>query len=186
VIKVIFTPIVEDPETNDICIGVDLVKNGSVVSKDYHIGRINYDPYQADNNVYYLPVSGPGSYVIRYYVAGSSSNFETNLRITAEAYNGVGYFSTCNLNAWDIKYCLDCDTNRFQWVSIDPEETKGVIYYMKDDHGNEAPYDFKNILFNGHYTFSYIQSTNNIKDASVALNTCYLNVIKECYSTNNA
>jgi hypothetical protein len=24
---------------------------------------------------------------------------------------------------------------------------KGVIYYMKDEHGNECPYDFKNIQF---------------------------------------
>lgn len=185
VIKVIFTPIVEDPETNDICIGADLVKNGSVVSKDYHIGRINYNPYQADNNVYYLPVSGPGSYVIRYYVAGSSSNFETNLRITAEAYDSVGYFSNCNLNAWDIKYCLDCDTNRFQWVNINPYETKGVIYYMKDDHENEAPYDFKNILFDGHYTFSYITSSGEIQDASVQLTNCYANKINGCYTTSN-
>jgi hypothetical protein len=26
---------------------------------------------------------------------------------------------------------------------------------MKDDKGNEAPYDFKNILFDNFYTFSY-------------------------------
>jgi inorganic pyrophosphatase len=29
-------------------------------------------------------------------------------------------------------------------------EGKGVIYYMKDEHGNECPYDFKNIQFKRH------------------------------------
>ena len=28
---------------------------------------------------------------------------------------------------------------------------KGVVYYMRDDMGNEAPYDFKNIMFERHY-----------------------------------
>lgn len=50
-----------------------------------------------------------------------------------------------NLSAWEIKYCLDNDTTRFAWA--DEENGKGVIYYMKDEHGNECPYDFKNIQF---------------------------------------
>jgi hypothetical protein len=33
---------------------------------------------------------------------------------------------------------------RFEWAT---EKGKGVIYYMKDEWGNEAPYDFKNIQF---------------------------------------
>jgi len=37
------------------------------------------------------------------------------------------------------------------------DEGKGVIYWMKDDNSNEAPYDFKNILFtkSGSYTNVY-------------------------------
>jgi hypothetical protein len=31
--------------------------------------------------------------------------------------------------------------------TVIPLEPKGVIYYMKDEHDNEAPYDFKNIQF---------------------------------------
>lgn len=31
-------------------------------------------------------------------------------------------------------------------------EGKGVIYYMKDEHGNECPYDFKNIQFKRYVT----------------------------------
>lgn len=32
-------------------------------------------------------------------------------------------------------------------LTVDNTLGKGVIYYMKDEHGNEAPYDFKNIQF---------------------------------------
>ena len=144
---------------------------------------------------------------------------------TAKAdYNSEdSYFSdnNANLSAWEIKYCLDNDTNRFTWamdqgiVNIPPYygvegtpltrqpsfdgsdngygeykyawgtmyevwdgdnacfvysktptltngetvyrdgeyltaevvDGKGVIYYMKDEHGNECSYDFKNIQF---------------------------------------
>jgi hypothetical protein len=86
---------------------------------------------------------------------GAASGFETNLKVTVEVYDGIDYFANSNLNSWEIKYCLDSDTKRFQWANIDPEVNKGVIYYMKDDKGNECPYDFKNILFDNFYTFSY-------------------------------
>lgn len=49
-----------------------------------------------------------------------------------------------DLGAWELKYTIDNDQTRFSWA--DPNG-KGVVYYMKDDHGNEAPYDFKQIVF---------------------------------------
>lgn len=49
-----------------------------------------------------------------------------------------------NMSAWELKYCLDNDKDLFDWAAT---EGKGVIYYMKDEFGNEAPYDFKNALF---------------------------------------
>lgn len=55
------------------------------------------------------------------------------------------YFSNANLSAWELKYSLDNDTNRFAWA--DPTNGKGVIYYMKDEWDNECPYDFKNIQY---------------------------------------
>ena len=60
-------------------------------------------------------------------------------------HSGDTYFESCNLNAWEIKYCLDNNTTRFAWA--DEENGKGVIYYMKDEWNNECPYDFKNIQF---------------------------------------
>lgn len=46
---------------------------------------------------------------------------------------------------WSIKYCFDNDTNRFAWA--DSVNGKGVIYWMKDNRGNEFPYDAYNIEF---------------------------------------
>ena len=54
-------------------------------------------------------------------------------------------FVSENIFAWELKYCLDNDKTRFAWA--DEENGKGVIYYMKDEWGNECPYDFKNIQF---------------------------------------
>ena len=110
-----------------------------------------------------------------------------------------GYFANSNLPAWDVRYCLDNDTERFMW--FDTEEYiswvdtngKGVIYRLVDEAENSVPYDFKNIMFsrpltNGKYdaengvdTFCYTfycidQKTNKIEDQSVKEpNRCYNN-----------
>jgi len=49
-----------------------------------------------------------------------------------------------NFEAWEIWYCLDNDTTRFNWAST---SGKGVIYRLIDEFGNDCPYDFKNIMF---------------------------------------
>lgn len=118
-------------------------------------------------------------------------------------HNGDTYFQSSNLDAWEIKYCLDNDTDRFSWV--DTTNGKGVIYYMKDERGNIANYDFKNILFNKDatwlsnnskiettvgtlsgkeangsiyfYTFTYIDNSS-VVDCSL-LDNIYNNDIKE-------
>ena len=71
-------------------------------------------------------------------------------------HDGDTYFQNCNLKAWKLKYCLDNDTNRFAWA--DSENGKGVIYWMKDEFGNECPYDFKNIMF-ARYKITAIEGT---------------------------
>lgn len=63
----------------------------------------------------------------------------------AAHHEGDEYFANCKLEAWQLKYCLDNDTNRFAWA--DDENGKGVVYLMKDEWNNECPYDFKNIMF---------------------------------------
>lgn len=52
------------------------------------------------------------------------------------------YFDNCNLEAWEIWYCLDNNSERFSWAF---EGGKGVIYRMIDEWNNDCPYDFKTL-----------------------------------------
>ena len=146
--------------------------------------------------------------------------------VIVEGGGANNYFANSNLATWELKYCLDNDTERFGWAmegqmitnlespysngqplvrqpDYDGEEDqeyyyawgtqadvedgdstnfyysknetlvngetvyfdgefknvevvsgKGVIYWMKDEYGNECPYDFKNIQFK-RYKFEY-------------------------------
>ena len=76
-------------------------------------------------------------------VADSEDKLNENAR--AIQHSGDTYFANCKLESWELKYCLDNDTNRFSWA--DTTNGKGDIYYMKDEWNNECPYDFKNIQF---------------------------------------
>ena len=116
----------------------------------------------------------------------------------AAHHEGDEYFANCKLEAWELKYCLDNDTNRFAWA--DEENGTGVIFYMKDEWNNECPYDFKNIQFvrklnskgqyrasgtaKSVYTFNaYTNSEcndNTVLAHSDETFSCYNNIIKEC------
>ena len=63
----------------------------------------------------------------------------------AVQHEGDTYFSNSNLEAWELKYCLDNDTKRFAWA--DTTNGKGVIWWMKDEFNNSCFYDFKNIQY---------------------------------------
>ena len=80
-------------------------------------------------------------------VADDESTLNENAR--ACLHEGDSYYSAeghqANLETWELKYCINNDTNRFAWADV--ENGKGVIYWMKDDRGNECPYDFKQIQF---------------------------------------
>lgn len=100
-------------------------------------------------------------------------------------HSGDDYFSDQKLYAWEVRYCFDNDTKRFPQAS---SSGKGFIYYLKDEYGNEACYDFKNALFElsntiydfltttiNAYTFStYVSDMSDILDSS--LNKNKLNV----------
>ena len=113
---------------------------------------------------------------------------------------GDNYFEYCYLSAWRLWYCLDNDTSRFAWA--DSANGKGVIYRMIDEWNNDAPYDFKNIMYNGSwgywaYTFNWINdnSGNTCEDLSVAqfvhtnaeggYSHTYGNIIKQYGSDNS-
>ena len=99
------------------------------------------------------------------------SNNELSEFAKAAPRAGDTYFSGCNLSAWELKYCIDNNDNRFEMIA-DTQNGKGVIYYMKDERNNEAPCDFKNVLYKinnkNYYIFSCYNTDNNqIFDASV-------------------
>lgn len=60
-------------------------------------------------------------------------------------HDGDTYFGGSQLKSWALKYSLFNDTTRFGWA--DERNGKGVIYFMRDEFGNECGYDFKNIQF---------------------------------------
>lgn len=125
----------------------------------------------------------------------------TNVVVTTDGNASDPYFENCKLNAWEVKYCLDNDKTRFWWAS---DTGTGVIYYMKDEYGNECPYDFKNIQFTrttdssvpvdgNYFTFSWLDENSAIKDLSILGNTtllsddgqiigCYGNIMGACRS----
>ena len=148
----------------------------------------------------------------------------------AAHHDGDNYFADCKLEAWELKYCLDNDTNRFGWAAdgtggfyieyedkdtvrvmrtniiegkdevwvfgegketlytaanpqvgddiydddslsnvvntitatgtIQGVEGTGVVYWMQDEFGNEAPYDFKNIMFK-RFEITAVKNGNN-------------------------
>ena len=73
-------------------------------------------------------------------------------------HDGDTYFANANLDGWDIRYCLDNDTARFAWA--DATNGKGVVYWMRDEWGNEAWFDFKNVL-NVRYALSADEYAND-------------------------
>ena len=117
------------------------------------------------------------------------------------------YFANSNLGAWELKYCLDNNSEKFAWA--DEVNGKGIIYYMKDEFDNECPYDFKNIQFyrqwNSNtqmwsdiststdgipaYTFSSLEigTVTSFNDQSIdATNYVSSNVIKRRTSTDTS
>ena len=114
---------------------------------------------------------------------------ENKLNEHAWAIQHVGdeYFANSDLNAWQIWYCLDNDTDRFAWA--DSVNGKGVIYRMIDEWNNDVPYDFKNIQFKHpndsityryyYYTFASSSEEDNIDYSLSIANNCYSNIIME-------
>lgn len=100
----------------------------------------NYNIPTEDYLVTYNDDTKVGDEVANYY----NGNLY-HVEVTYITETTPNYFSGSNLAAWQIKYSLDNHVDMYQIPTL--EIGKGTIYYMKDEFGNEAPYDFKNILF---------------------------------------
>lgn len=123
--------------------------NGKLVpGKQYRITDYICTTTQADTRV----VSHPFDIIV---TADSTTALNENARACLHA--GDDYYSSNvalnDLGAWELKYCLDNDTQRFSWA--DETNGKGVVYWLKDDWGNECPYDFKQIQFKRYKILQY-------------------------------
>jgi hypothetical protein len=94
-------------------------------------------------------------------------------------HDGDEYFANTKIEAWQLKYCLDNDSNRFVWA--DTVSGKGVIYEMRDEWNNCLPYDFKNIQFKRYM----ITGTLGILDGYTVDNADYGPILRGMYNAFN-
>lgn len=80
-------------------------------------------------------------------MAISTSEISQDAR--AIQHEGDEYFANSDLNSWQIRYRFT-DLSKHFFDFLYPEDNKGLITWMRDEYGNECPYDFKNILFERH------------------------------------
>ena len=165
--------------------------NQLVPGKKYRITDYNYE--LSNKSLHAWDVEGAGHQFDIIVEALTKSTLSENAK--ACLHEGDVYFTKCDLNAWELKYCIDNDKARFEWADTS-EKGKGVIYYMKDEFNNECSYDFKNVKILRHtngtyhprdeqhyYTFSVKTEDGTYKDLSVYqynLNNkiCFNNKIK--------
>ena len=91
------------------------------------------------------------------------SNNELSENASAIQHAGDTYFANSSLTAWQLKYTVENNPLLYAWA--DTTNGKGVIYYMKDEFGNECHYDFKNI--------QYIAYAITYADAQYEDDLCY-------------
>ena len=99
---------------------------------------------------------------------------------------GDSYFDGNSLSTWQIWYTLENDSSKYAWA--DEENGKGVIYRMIDEHQNDCPYDFKNVLvytqYKWYYTFTYSNLDNDtLYDGTVIGKMFQKNRIGMCMHT---
>ena len=158
-----------EEESDYVDVGTPYLLKTDVCAFPYEVDEVDIfyyaGPYELDGTTYdkWRKIddesgwNGPEKrYALTESIVDDSNNFKAHIYTTYRPY------MRAQLSTWEIKYCLDNAINRFEWAS---PSGKGVIYYMKDEWGNECPYDFKNILFEGNYTFQKYQA--ELDDASI-------------------
>ena len=149
-----------------------LIKDNGHLIPGQMYGLVNYYTTTTQKNTRRAPASATSQSFDLILTATSPSSFSETAKAKSNEISAT-YWASSNLDAWEIKYCFDNDKTRFWWA--DETNGKGVIYYMKDEYGNECPYDFKNIQFKRentyYYTFSWVDENNTVKDLSVVGNT---------------
>lgn len=110
-----------------------------------YVTKINgvYDISAVAGQTAYIPYCKSAEHAFDLIViALDESTLDEHAMATQHA--GDTYFANNDLGAWDIKYTIENDPTKYMWA--DATNGKGVIFHMRDEYGNEAGYDFKNLL----------------------------------------
>ena len=154
----------EDPQNgSDVyMVGIEVCdgNNGNVVAAhDYSVKEIKQS--SSTTIKYYFSNLENKDYFLRFLFLKPSSSTNNVHLITEIVDCTKSYFSGVDIQKWEIKYDINNDSSKYEWTNT--TDGKGVIYYMKDEWGNECYYDFKNIKFKRTKEFlsQYSQLSNN-------------------------
>ena len=138
---------------------LDLRSNGQLIPGTFY--RIT--DYNCTIKPYFIYGSGGNTFAVANHpfdiIVRADSETRLNENASAIKHEGDTYFQNNDLQKWELKYSLyyyGFESNQYDWGDY---TGTGLIYYMKDEFGNEAPYDFKNILFS-RYQITNITSGN--------------------------
>lgn len=115
---------------SDIKLNIDrqLDSYSNTVYRQYVLKRLSMSNKLEVNKIYTMKYDDyPNKFLIN-LLAINSSQFSPI--VSTQKLEGDTYFANNDVDKWEVKY--DFENN--------------VITYMKDEYGNEAPYDFKNII----------------------------------------
>lgn len=137
----------------------------------------------------------------------TSAGYKFNIVVTALTTNTLYEYATLMANStetyfdanalllYNIKYNVNNIIPGYynDWIDTNG---KGCIYYMVDNKGNEAPFDFKNIKYNGKFLFNNtldgsdtsqtVSTYNSIKEAidDDTFNIPQVSFIDECHNVS--
>lgn len=114
-----------------------------------------------------------GRYFDIIVLALTTSKLSEDAYATHSVRDTANIFTNCNLAAWRLKYSLQGGSTLFSWGGN--VNSTGIIYYMKDEWGNECGYDFKNIAFLRGASYFFTFGSNTVDDS--LLGNSYNNVV---------
>lgn len=117
------------------------------------------------------------------------SNNKLYKNAAATRHDGDTIYNEFELRQWQIEYYLgnytqDYDKVLWAETSMTHGNPNGEILYLKDHNNNEAPFDFKNITFNGILLFGnydnvdYSQFPNDIGVSDVHIKSSLIHVLE--------
>ena len=135
----------------------ELYNSGELLPKqEYKI--IDYETTINDNIDYATVISHPFDIIVK-----AKNNHSLYEYAKASKKENDDYYLE-DLSKWELKYSLIGSS----WSKDFNTNGKGAIIWMKDSHGNECPYDFKQIAFKRYKIISSVKSPDLIGSYSIS------------------